>query len=277
MKNLKKLVNVNFIEYLGLVLDENKIIVDAQDKSLIGQAAFHVSIIDEFPKLADDDLNKCVTVTVEDVNYALNNHKVVQYIGIDLKSRHLFNNNGELAVYLNGQLCKYNNLFTPFDLENQLLNDSDRFELISSAMYCKDVSQGVFDTYMEADKKGKEIHGNDMYSAYEIKVITYESIMEKSKKRKLALDEFEKYFNPLFENDEYVHFDVYEDAKAKALELDSENPYRHVWTCVEGENDSLIALNGWHICNRFYYVVCKTPWGNGNENDANVYIEADYE
>lgn len=40
---------------------------------------------------------------------------------------------------------------------------------------------------------------------------------------------------------------------------------KHLWTVVEGDDDSLYALNGVHLVNRIGYLVTEEPWGEDIE------------
>ena len=53
-------------------------------------------------------------------------------------------------------------------------------------------------------------------------------------------------------------------------------PYQHIWTLVDGDSGKCCLINGWHRCDRLAYVVCEVPWGDGSDNDSNVYIESKY-
>lgn len=96
----------------------------------------------------------------------------------------------------------------------------------------------------------------------------------------IKLRAFNKFFKPLDEPEKekgYTwQFDMKNDATDEAKKLDSENPYRHIWTAVDGDGSDVILLNGYHYCNRIFYIVCETPWGNGEMSDKDIYIEAQY-
>lgn len=34
----------------------------------------------------------------------------------------------------------------------------------------------------------------------------------------------------------------------------------HLWTCVDGDDGSIFVLNGWHLVNRFAFMVTEVPW-----------------
>lgn len=39
----------------------------------------------------------------------------------------------------------------------------------------------------------------------------------------------------------------------------------HVWTIIEGDNDKMYASAGYHIVNRFGYIITEQPWVTGDE------------
>lgn len=110
---------------------------------------------------------------------------------------------------------------------------------------------------------------------------TYNQILKLAKQGQLNSDDFDNFFKPL--SDEFGVIVQYDCDKASVELLKSEldkrtdnNQYRYVWTCVDGEEDDLLLLNGWHVCNRLFYIICETPWGDGSKKDAELYIEAIY-
>jgi hypothetical protein len=110
---------------------------------------------------------------------------------------------------------------------------------------------------------------------------TYEQILEMADKKPLTVKQFDDYFKPLFNDDEHYIVDYAKEATKMAEDYIKNNnlttkPYQHVWTVVDGSSGKLCTINGWHFCNRIGYMVCETPWGDGTENDSNVYIEAKY-
>lgn len=153
--------------------------------------------------------------------------------------------------------------------------------------------------YDEACRCGKEVANNrgDMesvrrigYSKIEVLMpeavklkpnkkrgkLKYEDILEISKSRALKVEEFDEVFPIIQNGDEIMQLDEYSDAISHSKKYDEVNPYRHIWTCVDGESNKLILLNGYHLCNRLYYVVSPEPWGTGEDTDKDIYIEAEY-
>ena len=45
---------------------------------------------------------------------------------------------------------------------------------------------------------------------------------------------------------------------------------------VDGDNDSVVLINGFHFVNRLGYIVCQIQCGydNSQETNKNIYIEA---
>lgn len=114
------------------------------------------------------------------------------------------------------------------------------------------------------------------------KVKTYEQIIEMANKKPLTVKQFNNYFKPIENEDGNGYLiDYSNEAEQTAKEYIKENNlttqvYQHIWTVVDGSSGKLCTINGWHMCNRLAYIVCKTPWGNGTDSDKNVYIEAKY-
>jgi hypothetical protein len=53
--------------------------------------------------------------------------------------------------------------------------------------------------------------------------------------------------------------------------------YQHIWSRVDGDNGRMILVNGNHPCNIIDTCLCMEPWGTGEESDAEIYIEVQYE
>jgi len=54
-------------------------------------------------------------------------------------------------------------------------------------------------------------------------------------------------------------------------------PYQFIWTRVDSSEGDLILINGFRRVNRIDYCLTTVPWGDGTNNDADTYIEIDYE
>lgn len=110
--------------------------------------------------------------------------------------------------------------------------------------------------------------------------MTYEKILEKAEKKPLSVKQFDEFFKPFIKDDQTMLFDFPEEATYQAnsyAHKQGTKTYQHIWTCVDGDNGKLILINGWHLCNRIAYVVCETPWGDGSDQDSDIYIEARYQ
>lgn len=109
--------------------------------------------------------------------------------------------------------------------------------------------------------------------------MTYEKILEIADKKPLTIRQYEKFFKPVIKDDQTILFDFKEEAATQAnvfANSQGTKPYQHIWTLVDGDSGKCCLINGWHWCNRLAYVVCETPWGDGSEDDSNVYIESKY-
>lgn len=102
--------------------------------------------------------------------------------------------------------------------------------------------------------------------------------------RLLSIEEWEEEYSPIQDVEGNKIYETYgeylEELKADADVISTERgtePYRHVWTVVDGDSGKLIILNGWHLCNRIHYLLTDTPWGDGSESDKDIYIEVTYE
>lgn len=111
---------------------------------------------------------------------------------------------------------------------------------------------------------------------------TYEQIIEMADKKPLTVKQFDDFFQPIEQDNGYMIDDSKQAesiAKENTIVIKNNTttkPYQHIWTVVDGESGKPCAINGWHVCNRLGYMVCKTPWGDGSEDDSKVYIEAKY-
>ena len=109
---------------------------------------------------------------------------------------------------------------------------------------------------------------------------TYEQILEMASKKPLTANQFSKFFEPIINSSGYL-IDSLSEAKDKANEIIENNnldtkTYQHIWTVLVDESGKLCTLNGYRLCDRIGYFVCKTPWGDGTDKDKDVYIEAKY-
>ena len=112
----------------------------------------------------------------------------------------------------------------------------------------------------------------------DISEFTFEDIVSLSRIRTLEPEEFE-FFKPIQPNEDTFHFESLQEVEDYFSEnnLDyGEERYRYIWTMVDGDNNTVVLINGSHSVNRIGYVVCQIPWGydNSQEINKNIYIEA---
>ena len=112
----------------------------------------------------------------------------------------------------------------------------------------------------------------------DISSMSFEDIMSLSQIRTLEPEEFE-FFKPIQPNENTFHFESLQEVEDYFSEnnLDyGEERYRYIWTMVDGDNDTVVLINGFHFVNRLGYVVCQIPWGydNSQETNKDIYIEA---
>ena len=129
-----------------------------------------------------------------------------------------------------------------------------------------------FHLTIDAKIKGIPVPGIDMSN------MSFEDIMSLSQIRTLEPEEFE-FFKPIQPNEDTFHFESLQEVEDYLSEnnLDyGEERYRYIWTMVDGDNDTVVLINGFHFVNRLGYVVCQIPWGydNSQETNKNIYIEA---
>ena len=127
-----------------------------------------------------------------------------------------------------------------------------------------------FHLTIDAQLKGVSVPSIDISS------MSFEDIMSLSQLRSLEPEEFE-FFKPIQPNENTFHFESLKEVEDYFSEnnLDyGEELYRYIWTMVDGDNDTVVLINGFHFVNRLGYVVCKNPWGYGTSDDKRLYIEA---
>ena len=129
-----------------------------------------------------------------------------------------------------------------------------------------------FHLTIDAQIKGIPVPGIDMSN------MSFEDIVSLSQIRTLEPEEFE-FFKPIQPNEDTFHFESLQEVEDYLSEnnLDyGEERYRYIWTMVDGDNDTVVLINGFHFVNRLGYVVCQIPWGydNSQETNKNIYIEA---
>lgn len=128
--------------------------------------------------------------------------------------------------------------------------------------------------HLTIDAKIKGIQVPDI----DVSNMSFEDIMSLSQLRPLEPEEFE-FFKPIQPNEDTFHFESLQEVEDYLSEnnLDyGEERYRYIWTMVDGDNDTVVLINGFHFVNKLGYVVCQIPWGydNSQETNKNIYIEA---
>ena len=129
-----------------------------------------------------------------------------------------------------------------------------------------------FHLTIDAQAKGIPVPNIDMSN------MSFEDIVNLSINRTLEPEEFE-FFKPIQPNEDTFHFESLQEVEDYFSENNlnyGEGRYRYIWTMVDGDNDTVVLINGFHSVNRLGYVVCQTPWGydNSKEINKNIYIEA---
>ena len=127
-----------------------------------------------------------------------------------------------------------------------------------------------FHLTIDAQIKGIPVPNIDMSN------MSFEDIVNLSQIRTLEPEEFE-FFKPIQPNEDTFHFESLKEVEDYLLENNlnyGEERYRHIWTMVDGDNDSVVLINGFHFVNRLGYVLCQIPWGYGTNDDKELYIEA---
>jgi hypothetical protein len=120
---------------------------------------------------------------------------------------------------------------------------------------------------------------NKQYKFEDTNKEVLKKFLDVAEHEQIDIDVFQQTF-PLIENDGYVaqFYDAEEVVKfLNSQNIDSTEHYKYIFTCVDGDGQYLILLNGWHLCNRLFYVVSTKSWSTGDkEKDSKVYIEALY-
>lgn len=119
-----------------------------------------------------------------------------------------------------------------------------------------------------------------MYEFKELEIEVLEKILKQAEKGKVNSRTFFKVFNLIEdENNDIKQFDTSEEVKKFLYEngIKESEQYKYIFTCVNGEGTKLFLVNGWHFCDRLFYVVSTTSWSCGDKvKDADIYIETNY-
>lgn len=109
---------------------------------------------------------------------------------------------------------------------------------------------------------------------------TLEKVLKQAEKGKVNSRTFYKAFNFVEDNNENIRqFDTGTDVVKYLNEqgIPEAEHYKYIFTCINGEGTKLYLLNGWHFCDRLYYLVSTIGWSTGDkEADGNISIEVNY-
>lgn len=90
---------------------------------------------------------------------------------------------------------------------------------------------------------------------------------------------FEKAFPiVLTEGGEEMQFDTSAEVSSFLISqgIPQGQQFKYVFTCIDGD-DGMRLSNGWHMCNRLFYLVTTNSWSTGNEeHDSSLMIDTKY-
>lgn len=66
-------------------------------------------------------------------------------------------------------------------------------------------------------------------------------------------------------------YETYGEELEHILKLIKEGKFKNIWTIVDDENGDLVIVAGYHLVNRFGYIVTEKEW---DEEDA--YVDEEY-
>ena len=88
---------------------------------------------------------------------------------------------------------------------------------------------------------------------------------------KLSEDKFFENFRPV-ENPEqgngYYYFEPDNAIDKGFLQFMATHYPTHVWTRIDGKDDCVYNINGWHIVDRIDYLVTEVPWIRNHEYEV---------
>ena len=98
-------------------------------------------------------------------------------------------------------------------------------------------------------------------------------------------DDWADVYKPLLDKNGYeIHFETYGEHLEKLEETlkqlakdNNTKPYQHAWTRKDDGEGRLIIVNGFRRVNRMDFQVTKEPWGTGEEEDKDIYIQVEYD
>lgn len=77
--------------------------------------------------------------------------------------------------------------------------------------------------------------------------------------QQIGVDDFDDVYRPIVSQVEPGENPVMEFAEARTY------PVNHVWTLVDGDDNNSYATTGFHVVNKFGYVVTEVPWTTEDE------------
>ena len=60
------------------------------------------------------------------------------------------------------------------------------------------------------------------------------------------------------------YLETYGKDKEKLVVIGEVNP-NLIWTVIDGDDDELYLIAGYHLVNRLHYVITNEPWNKGDE------------
>ena len=86
----------------------------------------------------------------------------------------------------------------------------------------------------------------------------------------LSFDNFVEQYNPIENDEDSILFETYGEDLEKVKQI-AKADNRKVWTLVDGEDDKMVLINGYHLVNRVAYVITEHP--SKDENLEVLYSE----
>lgn len=120
---------------------------------------------------------------------------------------------------------------------------------------------------------------NKQYEFKDTSKKVIEDLVQLAKEGTLSTKQFDKAFSLVENQDEVIQFETASEVSnfLKEQGVSESQHYKYIFTCVDGDDDSLLLLNGWHLCNRLFYVVSTNSWSTGNkEDDGSIFLDFAY-
>ena len=88
----------------------------------------------------------------------------------------------------------------------------------------------------------------------------------------MDLEEWDAKYKPVTNHlDDNASFDgVMFETYGEELDFVRAQPLNKVWTMVDGDNDEVVIISGYHLVNRIGYFVTENPW----EDDISIVVNA---